>query len=117
MGFYFGETILRARAQYRAAAADGQDPAAAGEWQQADFTAAELNEHSNSAAAPFTLSAMQRDPERLRETLRAALRHRSGAVADVRKMTVEVMCTSTLDHPFSTAPHWLPVPNGHDCYP
>ena len=57
MGFYFGETILRARAQYRAAAADGQDPAAAGEWQQADFTAAELTEHSNSAAAPYTLSA------------------------------------------------------------
>ena len=117
MGFYFGEAILRARAQYRAAAADGQEPSAAGDWQQADFTAAEVHEHSSSSEAPFTLSAAQRDPERLRDILRAALRHRNGAVVEVRRMMVEVMCTSTIDRPPSTSAHWLPVPAFQDRYP
>ena len=117
MGLYYGNTILRARAQYRVEAADGQEPAAAGDWQQAEFTAAELTEHTDDAAAPLTLSAVERDADLLRQVLRAALRHRSGAGAEVRQIMVEVMCTSTLDEPWSTAPHWLPVPDSQERYP
>ena len=56
-GFYFGEAILRARAQYRVAAADGQEPEAVSDWQQTDFTAAELHEHSDSAAGLVSRAA------------------------------------------------------------
>ena len=107
MGFCYGDTILRARAQYRCTA-DGQQPSSSGDWQQAGFGAVELAEHST--AAPLTLSALEREPERLRHVLQAALERRTGKIVDVRHMAVEVECTSTLDHPASSFAQWLPVP-------
>ena len=107
MGFYYGETILRARAQYRCTA-DGQVPSNPGDWQQAELSSAELAEHS--AAEPLTLSAVEREPDRLRKVLRTALERRAGKAIELRQMAVEVECTDTIDHPPTSYAHWLPVP-------